>query len=240
MTTYRRPKAYVPPYNYCDRWCSRCAIDKSRCLVYQTEMDDRLHREIDGKGEPTMDESIERMSADLGRAIELVREQAKEMGVDLDGAAKAAPAPPPEPGPALRDGEAIARATMAFLRQHGKEIPEEAEVLRWMCTLVGPKLARARSAGPDGDETAEADAILQAQIVHRAVERMLGAFEAAARKRPGILDPYLELLELLRRVRKEVEAGRLSKPSALLEPYEGAEWWGPLRDVTPTLKNLRR
>ena len=37
--TYRRPTAYSPPYNYCDRWCERCRIDKSRCLLWQTEMD---------------------------------------------------------------------------------------------------------------------------------------------------------------------------------------------------------
>src|SRR6185503_15418222 len=48
---YRKPTVYIPPYNYCDRWCDGCAVDKARCLLYQTEMDERLHREIDGLGE---------------------------------------------------------------------------------------------------------------------------------------------------------------------------------------------
>ena len=41
---YRKPRIYIPPYNYCDRSCARCRIDKTRCLLYQTEMDDQLHR----------------------------------------------------------------------------------------------------------------------------------------------------------------------------------------------------
>jgi hypothetical protein len=243
MTTYRRPKVYIPPYNYCDRWCERCRIDKSRCLLYQTEMDHQLHREIDGRGESTPDEEMKRMSADLNQAVRLVQEQAKEMGIDLEAAVKAAPPPPPPPAEreaALRDGAAIAGGAAAFLREHAKSFPEEANVLRWMSTMVGPKLGRATSREPDDDEVSEADAILQAQVAHRALGEMLAAFESAGRKKPGVLDAYLELLALLRRVRKDVEEGWLSRPSALLEDCEGDEWWGPLRDVTPTLKNLRR
>jgi hypothetical protein len=242
MTTYRRPKVYVPPYNYCDRWCDRCRIDKSRCLLYQTEMDERLHREIDGRGEPTPDENVKRMSDELKNAVRLVQEQAREMGIDLDAAMKAAPSPPPpaEREDVLRDGTAIAAGTAAFLREHAKSFPEEAKVLRWMSTMVGPKLGRATSHEPEDDEVSEADAILQAQVAHRALGEMLAAFESAGRKKPGVLDAYLELLALLRRVRKETEEAWLSRPSALLEDCDGDAWWGPLRDITPTLKNLRR
>jgi hypothetical protein len=240
MTTYRRPRVYIPPYNYCDRWCERCRIDKARCLLYQTEMDERLHREIDGRGEPSPDEIVKRMAGDVQQAIRLVEEQAKDMGIDLH-AAKAAPPPPPsEPEPAVRDAAAIARATAAFTREHGKEFPAEAEILRRMPLLVGPKLGRALAGAAVADEMAEADAILQAQAAHRALGEMLGAFESAGRKRPGLLDGYLELLAHMRRVRDEIEESWFSRPSALLEPCEGGAWWGPLRDVTPTLKNLRR
>ena len=240
MTTYRRPKVYIPPYNYCDRWCERCRIDKARCLLYQTEMDERLHREIDGRGEPSPDEVVKRMAGDVQQAIRLVQEQAREMGIDLEAATSAAPPPKADPEPAPRDGAAIARATAAFTREHGKDFPKEAEVLRRMPMLVGPKLGRALSQAVDADETSEADAILQAQTAHRALGEMIAAFEAAGKKRPGLLDGYLELLALMGRVRTEIEESWFSRPNALLEPCEGDTWWGPLRDVTPTLKNLRR
>ena len=100
MTTYRRPKVYIPPYNYCDRWCDRCRIDKARCLLYQAEMDERLHREIDGRGEPSPDEIVKRMADDVRQAIRLVEEQAKEMGIDLEGAKAPAPRPKPDLEPA--------------------------------------------------------------------------------------------------------------------------------------------
>jgi hypothetical protein len=245
MTTYRRPKVYVPPYNHCDRWCERCRLDKTRCLLYQAEMDERLHREIDGRGEPTPDEMMRKMAEDVQQAIRLVQEQAREMGVDLDQAAAAAPPPPPraprpESGPMVRDGAAIAGATAAFLREHGKEIPEEAAALRRLHLLPGPKLARAISQDGFEDEMSAADAILQAQAAHRALGEMLATFEAAGRKKPALLDGVLELLALVRRLQKEIEEAWFSRPNALLEAYEGGEWWGPLRDVTPTLRQLRK
>jgi hypothetical protein len=243
MTLYRRPTFYVPPYNYCDRWCERCSIDKSRCLLYQTEMDERLHREIDGRGEPSADEALRRMSADVRQAIRLVEAQAKEMGLPLKEAG-AAPAPrgaaAVEADPLVRDGAAIARAAMAFVREHGKEFPAEAEALRRMSTLPGPKAGRAATADVEGDELGRADAILQAQAAHRALAATLAAFESAGRRRPGLLDAYLELLALARRVMEEIEERWLRAPHPLLEAVEGDAWWGPLRDVTPTLKNLRR
>jgi hypothetical protein len=109
-----------------------------------------------------------------------------------------------------------------------------------MSTMIGPKLGRAAAGEGEDDETAQADAILQAQLAHRAMGEMLAAFESAGRKRPGALDGVLELLALLRRLRSEIEETWLSKPNVQLETYEGAAWWGPLRDITPTLKNLRR
>ncbi len=243
MTNYRRPKVYIPPYNYCDRWCERCRIDKARCLLYQAEMDERLHREIDGRGEPSPDEILEQMAADMKQAVRLVQEQAKEMGVDLEEAVKAAPpsrAKEPEDAPLTRDALAIARGVAAFLREHAEEIPEEAAVLRRLHLLPGPKLGRALSNEEEADEVSAADAILQAQVAHRALGETLSVIEAAGRKKPALMDGALELLALVRRLQKDIEETWFSRPNALLEPCEGAEWWGPLRDVTPTLKHLRK
>ena len=52
--------------------------------------------------------------------------------------------------------------------------------------------------------------------------------------------PMLDLLRLIASLRREIEARWLSLPSGLLEPAPPGEWWGPLRDITPTLKFFRR
>ena len=237
---YRRPKEYIPPYNYCDRWCERCRIDKSRCLLWQTEMDDRLHREIDGKGEPTVEEVVERMSEDARQAIRMVQEQAREMGVDLESAARP-PEPadaPPAPDPMPEEGMALARGVSAFLRENGRDHPERAAVLRRLFMLVPPKLGRAATL--PSDEFERADAILQAQVAHRALVEMAAALEAIRLRRPDLGDAMLDLLALMKRMRSDIEERWLAQPCDLLEPVEGDVWWGPLRDITPALKSLRR
>jgi hypothetical protein len=238
---YRRPIEYVPPYNYCDRLCDRCRIDKSRCLLWQTEMDDRLHREIDGKGEPTLEETVERMVADARQAIRMVEEQAREMGVDLAEPREARAAGPGRSGeldPIVEEARALTRGVAAFLRQHGSEHPAEAALLRHHFMLLAPKLGRA--AGAAGDEAEQADAILQAQVAHRALGEMAAAFESIRRRAPGLGDAMLDLLTFMKALRSGIERRWLEQPCPLLEPVEGDAWWGPLRDITPTLKHFRR
>jgi len=239
--TYRRPTTYVPPYDYCDRWCERCRIDKTRCLLWQTERDEQLHREIEGRGEPTLEEVVERIRDDARRAIRSVEEQARGMGLDLSAAVREAALraeSPREPDPAAAEGARLARLVSAFLKEHGRGHPEEAEVLRRLFLLVGPKLGRAFA--PAADEAGRADAILQAQAAHRALAEMSGALEAVRGRRPDLGDAMLDLLALMKRMRAGIEERRLSLPCGLLEPVEGDAWWGPLRDVTPALRSLRR
>jgi hypothetical protein len=237
---YRRPVVYIPPYNYCDRWCERCRIDKDRCLLYQTEMDDRLHREIDGKGDPTPEEVAERISRDLRSALRMVEQQVRDMGFDPEEIKRQArEAPPAERDPIIEEGFALTRAVAAFVRANGAAFPEEAEVLRWYMTLPGPKLGRAAARLP-GDAMEEADAVLQAQVVHKALAAMGAALDAIRGRRPALGDAMIELLALMKRLREEIEARWLRRPCELLEPAPGDAWWGPLRDITPTLKHFRR
>ena len=69
-------------YNYCDRWCERCAFS-SRCLLYATEKED-----------PDLDDSDVRdlknakfwrkLDSIFKDAHEFIRECAEEAGVDLE------------------------------------------------------------------------------------------------------------------------------------------------------------
>ncbi len=238
---YRRPKVYIPPYNYCDRFCERCAIDKSKCLLYQTEMDDRLHREIDGLGEPTPGETVDRILKDTRLAILMVEEQAREMGVDLEEAKRQAAEESREPfrlSPLVEEAALLGKGLSAFLREHGGDFPEEASVVRRSLAMPGAKLGRASEAAED--EVEVADSILQAQVVHRMLGESSASLEAMRRKRPSLGDAMLDLLRLMQALRGEIEKRWLGLPCDALEPAPAGEWWGPLRDITPTLKHFRR
>ncbi len=239
--SYRKPVVYFPPYNYCDRWCDGCAIDKSRCLLYQTEMDERLHREIDGLDEPTPEEMVGRIVEDARKALRIVEEQVRGMGLDpevLKGDAEAsAPRRKPE-DPIVGEATLLARGTAAFLREHGAAHPREARILRRSLTLVAPKLGRA-AVEPE-DETEEADAILQAQVAHRVIAAMAAALQVMCRRDPSLGDAMLDLLAFMQRMSADIEERWLLKPCELLEPVEDGLWWGPVRDITPTLRHFRR
>jgi hypothetical protein len=239
--SYRRPKVYIPPYNYCDRLCERCAIDKSKCLLYQTEMDDRIHREIDGLGEPTAEETVDRILKDTKLAIRMVEEQAREMGIDLEEAKREAAEesrrPPPLP-PIVDEAALLGKGLSEFLREHGRDFPEEASFLRHVLIMPGAKLGRASEATED--EVEVADAILQAQVVHRLLGETAAALESIRKKKPSLGDAMLDLLRLIGSLRAEIEERWLTLPCDLLEPAPAGEWWGPLRDITPTLRHFRR
>jgi hypothetical protein len=124
------------------------------------------------------------------------------------------------------------------VREHGSGHPREAQLLRRSLTLVGPKLGRATMEA--GDEIEEADNILQAQVAHRALVTVAAALETIRRREPELGDQMLDLLAFMKRLRGEIEERWLSRPCRILEPVEGDAWWGPLRDITPTLKHFRR
>jgi hypothetical protein len=239
--TYRKPTVYIPPYNYCDRWCDGCTVDKARCLLYQTEMDERLHREIDGLGEPSPEEMVGRIVEDARKALRLVQDQVRVMGIAPEPEAHETAAAAPRPrsdDPIVEEAALAAKAVAAFVREHGAGHPREVQLLRRSLPLVSPKLGRATMAA--GDEIEEADAILQAQVAHRALAAMAAALESIRKRRPELGDQMLDLLAFMKRLRGDIQDRWLSRPCALLEPVVGAAWWGPLRDITPTLKHFRR
>jgi hypothetical protein len=69
---------------------------------------------------------------------------------------------------------------------------------------------------------------------------MAAALEAVRRRDPSLGDAMLDVLALLRRLSAEIEERWLTKPCELLEPVGDGPWWGPVRDITPTLRHFRR
>jgi len=76
----RDPRFIPGIYNYCDRWCERCAMT-SRCLNYamgEEEDDDPAARDINNQA------FWDKLGESFRLTLEMVRETAEEMGIDLD------------------------------------------------------------------------------------------------------------------------------------------------------------
>jgi hypothetical protein len=74
------PKFIPGIYNYCDRWCERCAMT-SRCLNYavgEEEFADPETRDMSNKA------FWDELSASFQLTLELIKDAAEEMGMDLD------------------------------------------------------------------------------------------------------------------------------------------------------------
>lgn len=68
-------------YNYCDRWCERCAFT-TRCMNFELgeqEFSDPETREVNNK------KFWEKISESFQAAIELLEEEAVRLGIDLNG-----------------------------------------------------------------------------------------------------------------------------------------------------------
>jgi hypothetical protein len=74
------PKFIPGIYNYCDRWCERCAMT-SRCLNYamgEGESADPETRDMSNKA------FWDKISESFQLSLELIKDAAEEMGMDLD------------------------------------------------------------------------------------------------------------------------------------------------------------
>ncbi len=66
-------------YNYCDRWCERCAFT-SRCLTYKLDAEDNSDAARDINNEAFWNH----LKSIFEQTIDMIKELAEEMGIDLD------------------------------------------------------------------------------------------------------------------------------------------------------------
>jgi len=246
MISYRRPREYLPPYNYCDRWCSRCVIDKSKCEVYQQEMQTSLQHMADGVDPDDWKVVMDDINKSFDKALLLLREKAKQLGIDLNKVDEAAAAPeprkrskvePPE-DPILHRAKAVLHACSDLKKELE---PGQREVVGWYAPQVVVKLHRATMTEieEEADDERDADVILQVQVAHRGLVRIVAALGDAGRAKPRLMDALLEPLAASQRLLREIEQRWLSRPNPLLVPVKGDEWWGPLR-TAPSAKPKKK
>lgn len=74
------PRFIAGVYNYCDRWCERCELT-SRCINYalsEEESDSPESKDLNNQ------EFWDKLHGVFAATLEMVKEKAQEMGIDLD------------------------------------------------------------------------------------------------------------------------------------------------------------
>jgi predicted nucleotidyltransferase len=66
-------------YNYCDRWCERCAFT-ARCRVYAMEQT----RRPQGEDESDEDYFVSTLSETFQETLEMIQEMTEEQGIEID------------------------------------------------------------------------------------------------------------------------------------------------------------
>jgi hypothetical protein len=153
-------KRFIPGiYNYCDRWCERCP-QTSRCLnftISEEEFSDPEARDI--RNEVFWN----KLSGILGETLELLRESAKEWGIELEALdsiddienikardvaaenhllCRAAKKYSGWVEDWFRGGETLFFETVAAARE-GVSLDEAIEVIRWYQYFICAKVMRA-------------------------------------------------------------------------------------------------
>ncbi len=73
-------------YNYCDRWCERCALT-ARCLSFRMDRATARHRGAEGKeGGAGVQSFWDDIARSFALAQRLVEREARKQGIDLDSA----------------------------------------------------------------------------------------------------------------------------------------------------------
>ncbi|MBM4045313.1 MAG: hypothetical protein FJ279_09380 [Planctomycetes bacterium] len=113
-------------YNYCDRWCERCAKTE-RCYLYAQEQADRAEYEAQGKDPDSDEAAMEMVHQNFQRTLEMLKQMAQEQGLDLDKLAEEAPVERVDPRgqPLCRRADGYRKKASQFLKRLRKTLKTE-------------------------------------------------------------------------------------------------------------------
>lgn len=210
-------------YNYCDRWCERCAMS-SRCLVFA--MDRELYP--DQESADIRNAAFwEKLAELLHETTELLRKRAEEEGIDLDSITSTGLAEEEHRREAARNhacsvmAKRYADMAQAWLDHmtsddvhavpagYDVSLKEALDVIRWYQHQIYIKVMRALDS--DWDELAVSvgefpdDAGVQAKIALMGIDRSIAAWGVLRKHTPVSDDDLLDLMVHLDRLRRSVE-----------------------------------
>ncbi|MFB3886990.1 MAG: hypothetical protein ACE144_17330 [Thermodesulfobacteriota bacterium] len=212
-------------YNYCDRWCERCP-QTQRCLNFsmsEEESSDPETRDIRNEA------FWKKLSETLQEAIEMLREEGKKRGIDLDS-----PASPSEVESIRKNDEAakehvISRASGSYAKMvddwfkerdglffemaagaaDEMDFAEALEVIRWYQYFVAAKVFRAirgmKEEKEERDDEFPSDSDGSAKIALIAIDRSIGAWAVISHHDHRYAEEVLKMISFLDSLRQAVE-----------------------------------
>jgi len=229
------PRLIPGIYNYCDRWCERCAYT-ARCMNFAMEQ-----QENETDGGPPRDTAAfwKRFEASLALTKEMLADLAKEHGVTFDPAELAEISRQEEQRQQDAENHPLAQAAFAYsdmvddwfhtgedaLHAKEEEILEQArlgieqikeevasltdvvEILRWYQPQIYVKLMRALDADPEREAAGPhpKDSDGSAKVALIAIDRSIAAWLRMKEYFPARTDSILNLLVHLDRLRRAIE-----------------------------------
>lgn len=160
-------------YNYCDRWCERCAFT-GRCRVYSMQE----ARGSSASADPQSAAFWEELKKIFQQTIDLVRQYAKEDGIDLDAAmSETVPVRLPSQGHRrlLRVARAYAKTADSWFKQNRKHLETKGT------DLIAAAQADVPGTDPLDESTEIADALDVIQWYHVQIYVKLNRTSDAAR-----------------------------------------------------------
>jgi hypothetical protein len=222
-------------YNYCDRWCERCAFTR-RCMVFAAEQKESPHQEhLDMRNREFWDG----MDAQFKLTMELVHDLAKERGIDLNAVDQEAVREQhwekrrrAKRHPLAREAIQYSRMVTEWLglqenifkkkgealeREHelgiaepevtAAELIHAIEVIRWYQHQIAVKLMRALGGEEPAEEMEELplDTDGSAKVALIGIDRSIGAWGNLLRHLPDELNGIINILVHLGRLRGAIE-----------------------------------
>jgi hypothetical protein len=212
-------------YNYCDRWCERCP-QTSHCLnfsISEEEFSDPDSKDI--KNEAFWN----KLSSILGETLELLRESAKEWGVELETLDSIDDTENMKAKHEAAENHLLSRAAKRYAKivedwfteretlffettaaaREGVDFEEAIEVIRWYQYFISAKVIRAVRGEVEDEEEGydefQRDSDGSAKIALIAIDRSIGAWAVIRHYITDGVEGVIDVIALLDGMRQAVE-----------------------------------
>ncbi len=198
------------PFNSCDYRCERC-LETNRCRVFQTMQKRSLLDTVQNGGD--LDAVLQDLRESFRETEELIKEKARELGIDIDEiAGGASPEEIRENHAAIADDELYRKCrsfmtdTSRFLKQLVTDVKhsggEYVDDISWHHTVVTAKIYRALGWKTCG-EIAE-DAKNSAAVAMKSLTICIMAFDELGSRHPAVAEASARLSAGSRQLKDEI------------------------------------
>ena len=215
-------------YNYCDRWCERCTMS-SKCLTFAHEQAVKENATDTETNDISNEKFWESLRLSFQVTFELLEEDAKRMGIDLNDLPDVE-IKKPEIRPVENLAKKYSSQIMKWLQANNEILKLKAEqllligdseepalkfadaweVVQWYSVFISAKVHRAhfevdeRLAEPEDEFDLMSDNLGSAKIAIIAIDRSITALSAMYSAMPENEDDYLKFLSKLSQIKKQM------------------------------------